>query len=137
MLVQIFTTYFANLRKIPEDVIPISISVKPPKGWKGLSYPKLFPTEKMIADYKRSGDERKMMQSYNTEILGKLNPFEVLKDLDKISVEYTEWLTDKDVDHGLKIALVCYEKPGDFCHRRLVARWLKNATEGNLTVDEL
>ena len=25
------------------------------------------------------------------------------------------------------IALVCYEKPGDFCHRHLVADWLNEA----------
>jgi hypothetical protein len=26
---------------------------------------------------------------------------------------------------GKDIALVCYEKPEDFCHRHLVAEWLK------------
>jgi uncharacterized protein (DUF488 family) len=25
----------------------------------------------------------------------------------------------------MNIALVCYEKPTDFCHRHLVADWLK------------
>jgi len=28
---------------------------------------------------------------------------------------------------GMDIALVCYEKPGDFCHRHLVAEWLRAA----------
>lgn len=28
---------------------------------------------------------------------------------------------------GNDVALVCYEKPGEFCHRRIVAEWLKKA----------
>ena len=31
------------------------------------------------------------------------------------------------------IALVCYEKPGDFCHRHLVAKWL---TDNGFTCEE-
>jgi len=32
-------------------------------------------------------------------------------------------------NEGVKdIALLCYEKPGDFCHRRLFADWLKEKT---------
>lgn len=26
---------------------------------------------------------------------------------------------------GLDVALLCYEKPGDFCHRHILAEWLK------------
>ena len=35
-------------------------------------------------------------------------------------VKVSEKADNKDID----IALVCYEKPGDFCHRHLVADWL-------------
>ena len=40
----------------------------------------------------------------------KLNPQEILGEILNLS--------EGD------IALVCYEKPGDFCHRHLVASWL-------------
>ena len=30
------------------------------------------------------------------------------------------------------IALCCYEKPTDFCHRHLVAEWLNNNTDENI-----
>ena len=32
------------------------------------------------------------------------------------------------------IALVCYEKPSDFCHRHLVAKWINENT--NIEVRE-
>ena len=28
---------------------------------------------------------------------------------------------------GTEIALICYEKPENFCHRHLVAEWLQEA----------
>lgn len=35
---------------------------------------------------------------------------------------------------GNDVALVCYEKPGEFCHRRIVAEWLKETA--GITVEE-
>lgn len=117
----IFTTYFAKLPKLPEDIIPISIAVKPPAGYKGLSYSKLFPTEEMVRRYKKTKDEMSYIRYYQNNILNALNPYDVLEDLRK--------LAGSD-----KVALVCYEKPGDFCHRHLVAKWLKRI---GITVTEL
>ena len=33
-------------------------------------------------------------------------------------------LAEKSQDED--IVLICYEKPGDFCHRHLVANWLRH-----------
>lgn len=129
MLVNIYTTYFANLKKIPEDVIPISISLKPPKGYKGLAYSKLFPTEEIIRIHKKDGDDARYIREYTNQVLNKLNPYDVLRDLNDMAIEATG-----DKTGGLKIALVCYEKPEDFCHRKLVARWFKAI---NIPVKEL
>lgn len=35
---------------------------------------------------------------------------------------------------GKDIALICYEKPTDFCHRHLVAEWL---TTNGIKCDEI
>ena len=40
------------------------------------------------------------------KILNELDPYQVFKELGENSV------------------LLCYEKPGQFCHRHLVAKWL-------------
>jgi uncharacterized protein (DUF488 family) len=53
-----------------------------------------------------------------------LSILQVIEDLQKIA-------NTKDTD---KIILLCYEKPGDFCHRHLVADWL---TKNGLKTIEL
>ena len=54
------------------------------------------------------------VKEFKKRVLEPLNVIDVLHDL---------WiLAGKSTD----IALVCYEKPGDFCHRHLVAEWLNN-----------
>ena len=47
-------------------------------------------------------------------MLGRLDPKEV--------EDHLYFMSD-----GMDIALVCYEKTGDFCHRHLVAEWLRAA----------
>lgn len=34
------------------------------------------------------------------------------------------------------IALICYEKVGDFCHRHLVAKWLNNSNILDYSIEE-
>lgn len=109
----IVTTYFANIKKLPDNIIPVSISLWPPRGWVGLSYPPLFPTKDILLDVKQTGDHDKYIQEYN-KLLENLDKEQVISDLEKIS-------------GGKDVALCCYEKPtnnGFYCHRQLVAAWL-------------
>ena len=39
----IYTSYFAKLNKLPNNIIPISICGKAPDWYKGLQYKKLAP----------------------------------------------------------------------------------------------
>ena len=41
---KIYTSYFANLKNLPDNVCPISICGKAPDWYKGLQYKKLAPT---------------------------------------------------------------------------------------------
>lgn len=109
----IYTSYFANLRKLPFDLTPISISIYPPKGWKGLEYKVLAPSASILAEWKRDGDCKKYIDRYHEDILSKLDPQKIVSDLYQLAGE------DK------RIVLVCYEKSTDFCHRHLVAEWLE------------
>jgi hypothetical protein len=58
------------------------------------------------------------MEKYRNEILGKLSPIKVYKEL----------IDTRNKSNKRDLALLCYEKPGDLCHRRIVAEWLE---EGN------
>lgn len=112
---KIYTTNFANLRNVPKDIIPISICGKSPDWWEGLKYPALAPKYWWWRIWK---DEDKgedwYTQKYMSTVLDCLMPISVVSDLKALAE-----------DHD--IALVCYEKPGDFCHRHLVAQWLRDA----------
>ena len=121
----IYTSYFANLRKLPENIISISICGKAPDWYKGLQYKKLAPKYDFFMEWKKNHDNDYYIKCFKEQVLDKLNVDDVVKELDSLLIDVTTTLNYK-VDSMLvpRIALVCYEKPSDFCHRHLVADWL-------------
>lgn len=113
---QIYTSYFANLKNLPKDIVPISICGKAPTGYNGLEYKKLAPKWWFFQEWKKNKDNDFYVKHFTEEVLNKLNAFDVVTDLFKLA-------------ESTKIALVCYEKPGDFCHRHLVAEWIELITQ--------
>lgn len=112
-----FTTYFAKLKQdFPKDIVPIAICGKSPQGYKGLEYKKLAPKYWFFKEWKLNKDNEFYIKNFRKEVLEVLNPEKVVKEL----CDMAGVLQDK-------IALVCYEKSTDFCHRHLVAEWLNNA----------
>ena len=110
----IYTSYFVKLKSLPKDVIPISICGKAPDWYKGLQYKKLAPKYDFFMKWKKNHDNDYYIKCFNEQILSKLDPLQVLLDLNaKVGFENR----DKD------ICLICYEKPEEFCHRHLVAEW--------------
>ena len=107
----IYTSYFAAIRKLPDYIEPVSIARRSPTWYAGKTYLKLAPPWDILEKYKRDGNEADYIQAYRERVLSRLNPDEVVREL------YAG--TSKS-----GIALICYEKPGDFCHRHLVADWL-------------
>ena len=117
----IYTSYFAKLKDLPDNIIPISICDKAPNWYKGLHYKKLAPKYDFFMKWKETHDNDYYIKCYNEQVLNKLDVINVVRDLICIVPEDTT---------GEYICLVCYEKPGDFCHRHLVADWLsKNGFE--------
>ena len=119
---QIYTSYFPAVRKMNTDtIVPIAICIKPPAGWKGLVYTKLAPNYSILMDYKSNPDTVIYTERFNNEILSKLNMNDVINELSALS-------------GGKDVALLCYEKPSDFCHRHLVAEHIKKTM--NIDVKE-
>ena len=117
----IYTSYFAKLKDLPDNIIPISICGKAPNWYKGLQYKKLAPKYDFFMKWKETHDNDYYIKCYNEQVLNKLDVINVVRDLICIVPEDTT---------GEYICLVCYEKPGDFCHRHLVVDWLsKNGFE--------
>lgn len=111
----IYTSYFANLKKLPPNVVPVSICGKAPDWYNGFQYKKLAPKYGFFMEWKRNKDNNFYIEHFNKEVLECTYPEKVILDLYKLIGE-----TNQDKD----IALICYEKPSDFCHRHLVADWL-------------
>ncbi len=105
------TSYFANVKNIPDHLEPVGIARGVPRWFKGRSERSLAPTWAMLkmsaADYDLRFDE----------ILEKLDP---------------QATYDLLGENGV---ILCWEKPGDKCHRRRVAEWFE--TELGVVVPEL
>lgn len=97
------TSYFARY-KGPDG---INIAMKPVPGFKGPSYPALYPKWSFLSQYKKDNDKHAYTKAYYEQVLSHLDPQEVYNDL-----------KDK--------TLLCWEKAGLFCHRRIIADWLKH-----------
>lgn len=112
------TSYFARLRTldISEDLL-VSIALKSPPGFRGRKYKSLAPSWSLLQYYRESHDEEGYTNLYLRQILQTLDPHVVLRDLGEDSI------------------LLCWESPGKFCHRRIVANWFFDTL--GLTIPEL
>lgn len=109
----IYTSYFAKLNKLPADVVPISICGKAPSWYNGIQFKKLAPKYGFFMEWKQNHDNEYYIQHFSDEVLSQLNASDVVSTLLQLS-------------NGKDVALICYEKPGDFCHRHLVCDWLND-----------
>ena len=108
---KIYTTYFAKLKSLPKNIIPIAICGKSPDWYTGLQYKKLAPKYDFFMKWKETKDNDYYIRCFNEQVLQQLTVENVVRELQNLA--------------GSSVALVCYEKPGDFCHRHLVAEWLR------------
>ena len=116
---KIYTSYFANGKKLhKEGIMLIGIALYPPKWFAGPSLKMMSPSYDILHNSKSQDD---YIRRFNDEILAHRDPKVFLSNIEKLS-------------NGKDVALCCYEKPEDFCHRHLVAKWM-NAKLG-LQIEE-
>ena len=114
---KIVTSYYPMINELTDaGYVPISIAGGTPEWYLGLIYKKLAPKYMFFKRYKdKELDEEGYIKQYNALVLDQLNLRKVLSDLEILG--------------GSRLALLCYEKPRDFCHRHLVAEWITRNTE--------
>ena len=112
----IYTSYFAQLRNLSKDIIPISICGKAPNWYNGYEYKRVAPNYNILMKYKQDYNEQDYIKNFNEQILNNITINEFVNDL----IELLEIRKGQKVN----ICLLCYEKPIDFCHRHLVEKWL-------------
>lgn len=119
---RIYTSYFGNIRRLPTDLVCISICGKAPNWYEGLQYKVVAPKYKFFMEWKENKDNDFYIEHFNKEVLDMLSVKKVYDDLEKMT-------------KGRDCVLLCYERPEDFCHRHLVAKWLEDNL--NISVIEL
>lgn len=104
------TSYFKNLMAVRN---PLSISGRAPDWYTGPQYKVLAPKVGFFTEYKKGLiDAEGYTREFYRLVLNPLDPQHVY---DHLTSTY-----------GEDVTLLCYELPGEFCHRRLVAGWLEN-----------
>lgn len=111
----IYTSYFAKLKSLPDNMVPISICGKAPDWYKGLQYKKLAPKYDFFIRWKETHDNDYYIKCFKEQVLDKLSVVDVINELNSLLPNCAS---------SCDIVLICYEKPSDFCHRHLVADWL-------------
>ena len=107
-----FTSYFGNMKNIPQDYMCISIAKERPQNITK-EYLAFLPRNNMINSYKLTSDKDMFTLEYNHYILSKLDPFQVINDL----VNMTK--------NAENIVLLGEEPPDVFSYRKLVANWFR------------
>ena len=132
----IYTSYFAQLKNLPDNIIPISICGKAPDWYHGLQYKKLAPKYDFFMKWKENHDNNYYIKCFNEQVLSKLGRLKILNDLQLLIPNNIKEKMNSPVwnNENFHIALICYEKPSEFCHRHLVSDWLK---EYGIEVEEL
>jgi uncharacterized protein (DUF488 family) len=135
----IYTSYFAKLKKLPENITPISICGKAPDWYQGLQYKKLAPKYDFFMKWKQNHDNEYYIEHFQKEVLDTLNVNNVVEKLYSLLSDDQKYFLGlcnclPQDNNRLNICLICYEKPTDFCHRHLVADWL---TENGIQCKEI
>ena len=122
-----YTGYYAKIKEYKEaGLIPVSIAGKAPDWYDGLEYKKLAPKWEFFNEWKNGshkGDNEYYISHFKKEVLDRLSVPLVISTLMGMT---------NTIDN---VILLCYEKPGDFCHRHLVADWI-NGYEGKNFITE-
>lgn len=108
----IYTTYYANIKNLPEDMVVVPVSlVVPDQRYRSMRYYGLVPTWDMLVKIHKDHGVEDYTKYYKELILGRLDPHRVYNDLERMS-------------GGRDVALCCFEGPNKFCHRHIIAEWL-------------
>ncbi len=129
---RIYTSYFAKTKDLEAlNIQPISIALYTPEWFLNPIMLKLAPPSNLLVQIKSKtkGDElsasellelqKEYSRKYVDMVLRQHDPQQIYDLIESWSGP------DKFNPHIHKdVALCCYEKPEDFCHRKLVAGWL-------------
>lgn len=109
---KIYTSYFGNSKKLHEAGVKIiCVAIGRPRFIKAPQMLNVCPTRYMVSG---PCTHEEYLRLYD-QILAKQDAHQVVNQIEMLS-------------EGQDVALCCYEKPGDFCHRHILAKWITDNT---------
>lgn len=104
---KIYTSYFGNVKTLQKhNVMIIGIALYPPRWMKVISLKQVAPTYSIL---KQTSSDEEYTRRYEAEVLSRVNIDQFVSEIERIS-------------KGKDVALCCFEKPEEFCHRHLLAK---------------
>lgn len=103
----IYTTYYSKLLSLPEGTIAYAISNSVPAG---IQLPRLWqaiPNWEFVKEFRLNGDWALFKERYLQQLASRSD---------------SDWDILRQASND--IALVCYEKDRNVCHRSILADWL-------------
>ena len=111
---KVLTSNFASIRKMDTSrFVAISIARKPPQGFAGPCLFELAPANDLLWGYKNGSIDKGKYTVIFEQALAQTDFTKIAEKLDSFRL-----------DNKIPV-LCCYEKSGDFCHRNLVSKWLR------------
>lgn len=133
----IYTSYFAQTKKLVElNIQPISVALYTPEWFNNPIMIRLQPPSSILYHFKD------IKRNISGDLLSSKE--KLLESQKHYSIEYiTMILKNQDPQHiyniiqqwsgGKDVALCCFEKPSEFCHRQLIAAWLNKHVNAGIT----
>ena len=117
----IYTGYYSKIKEYADSgLILLSISRTKPEFAKScIDIPQLFPSNKILWDYKKGKIDE---MEYTSKYLDQLNELGVHRIIKMIQI------------FGDNVVLLCWESPEKFCHRHILADYINK--NSNINVEE-
>ena len=117
----IYTGYYSKMKEYADlGLTLLSISRTKPEFAKScIDIPQLFPSDKILWDYKKGKIDE---MEYTSKYLDQLNELGVDRIIKMIQI------------FGDNVVLLCWESPEKFCHRHILADYINK--NSNINVEE-
>lgn len=110
---QVFTSCFRFAKSLDESkFFVVSISRFPPGGFKGYKCFEFAPSVRLLKEYKEGLRNDHYAYRYERDVLKKIDVHRVFEELARVAC-------------GRDIVLCCFEPAFHFCHRRILAHYVK------------
>lgn len=115
-LIRLYTGYFAQVKKYEDaGMLPVSVSRFTPKWFHGPVLAELAPSASLLNRFK---DGRIPVEVFDKQYRAEMASVDILQAIRSLDLDFAE-------NDTYSLVFCCFEKPGDHCHRHILADIIK------------